>query len=195
MWVNHAIMRTPLCFSHEVVDYLRNIARGGDWEGSSPANGEVVNQMASLQTSALAACLYHGERGAETTKGELWSDASTTGLGAVWDYSGSSQLWRVACAFPNTAIFAAELLGGFLGSKALVENNMSFKWTTDNEAASRALRRGHSASKIGDPPKTVRLVPTECNISDPASRGHNYVGGRCDHTSHYEGPCRWRPPT
>jgi hypothetical protein len=108
--------------------------------------------------------------------------------------------WNFMAAVPQTSIFAAELFAGFMGSYLTTD---SYQWVTDNEAASRAMRKGHSASEMGDiilarwismnPPNGIMLVPSACNISDLLSRGVYQIGRRCTH-NHPEATCRWRAP-
>jgi hypothetical protein len=202
LWINHATMRTPLCFFHEVMEQLRSIARKGDWKGRSAIVGSTLKQMHALHRAACSAVWKL--QPTRTVQQSLWTDASTIGMGAVvTQLAEVLETWSWEGQLPQRAIFCAELLAGHLGAKAIVPDETSFEWITDNDAASRAMRRGHSSSRLGDkilehwigrgPPTMVTLVPSACNISDPLSRGINGVGPFCAH-SHPTAICRWRPP-
>jgi hypothetical protein len=199
MWINLSTMRTPLCFFHSAVEQLRIIARSSDWGGTSAWDPNLLPATEALHHAAKAASLQLGGPTAPT--GQLWSDASTVGLSAI--FTADQQVigsWNFMAAVPQTSIFAAELFAGFMGSYLTTD---SYQWVTDNEAASRAMRKGHSASEMGDiilarwismnPPNGIMLVPSACNISDLLSRGVYQIGRRCTH-NHPEATCRWRAP-
>ncbi len=155
--------------------------------------------MEALHRAACSA--VSGVVSERTSAEEMWSDASTTGLAAV--RMPQTTTWAVQTPVHQTAIFAGELAAGLLGSEHLQPSNF-YNWFVDNEAAARAMLRGHSASQLGDAilsrwissgkaPGRVTMVPSECNIVDPLSRGLPDLRRRCEH-HHPSRRCRWLTP-
>ena len=77
-----------------------------------------------------------------------------------------------------------------MGASAL--RPQCYTWYGDNEAATRAVLRGHSASYMGDviltkwivsgtSPARVGGIPTACNIVDPLTRGERRLKPFCFH--------------
>ena len=124
----------------------------------------------------------------------LWSDASTIGLGAVFEDSLETHVISAPMAgITPQRMCTAELLAGLTGALHFREKLKSnFTWAVDNTAACRALARGHSGSKSADSiilewirsaplPQQMLVVPSQCQLADEPSRACHLTRKRCGH--------------
>ena len=126
---------------------------------------------------------------------EVWTDASTWGLGGVTCRQGEDTSWRLRSNVATGAgIFLAELAAGVLALLREKEfcDRAAAIWYTDNAAAAQVVVRGHSSVRAADSwlcllfkrqawPRGVCLVPSECQRADPLSRGQETPFKKCGH--------------
>ena len=143
-------------------------------------------------TSALTVASFKSSDNTamDTHQETLWSDACTSGLGAVF----KNQAVHVAMrSIRPGQMCAAELLAGYVGARTFsAQLPQKYTWGVDNTAAARSMLRGHSGSHAADTvilhwilsaplPSTVKIVPTLCQVADRPSRGEQLMESVCDH--------------
>jgi hypothetical protein len=177
-WVCYSTARVPPCFFPGVMNTLRRICTLEDWSGTTTAVGSEF-AVGLRRLAHVCATVVRGPRPttAESTRNEIWSDASTEALAAVCPRQRRAFTQPVACT--HREMVYAEMLAGLLGFNAFSEGDDT--WVCDNQAACRAMIRGHSGSPAcdallrawiasGRAPRLVMWVDTDCNIADGLTR-------------------------
>ena len=212
MWSSYTVLRLPLCQYSAMMDFMRSTARSIlsnsqhlGWDSPIVVHPEVLVDIHCIAQQAITAKTTLAILSTPTVKPTLQisTDASSSALGVIIDDGAS--LWGMMKPHNLPNIFLAELLiaaEGLALSQQLWPTRMS-SISVDNTAARYVLLRGHSSSAAGDlilrklismwtirPTMTI-LVPSACQVADPASRRWPAARPTCSH-NHISEWTRWR---
>jgi hypothetical protein len=179
-WLSYSTARLPLCFCPHVMSTIRDICRHQAWDGYVSRDAALVAEICRV-SNACENAVYRPRDVQRSSTGlrMIWTDASTTAIAAV------DPVQRVAFSHPilctNRQICQAELIAGMAG---FFRFDSATVWVTDNQAAARAVVRGHSGSatcdsllrewlRSGRVPTHVLWVDTACQIADGLTRTSN----------------------
>ena len=191
-WLNFAVGQKPMACFRTIMDTAREVARN---PLTRPTEKEQwYNSALSLTDELCAAKRKSGMQPPTYPNVILWSDASTIGLGAVFEGPLETQVISAPMAgITPQRMCTAELLAGLTGALHFREKLKSnFTWAVGNTAACRALARGHSGSKSADSiilewirsaplPQQMLVVPSQCQLADEPSRACHLTRKRCGH--------------
>jgi len=192
-WLIYSVARTPLCLFPHVMRLLRKIGSSGQWDAKFQIDDRLKREAHRL-SQLVANSIRTFEQ--EKSGPDVWSDASTTSLGAFHSASHLGIICPISCE--STQIFIAEFLAGLLGFRFCDD---AATWVCDNMAAAYAMCRGHSGSELGDfllrlwithvaTPSAVRWVDTHCNYADQLTRVIT-APEPCER-AHITMPVRWK---
>lgn len=204
-WLVYSTAQIPMCMYPEVMATVRDICRAAQWSASTIITAEVVEEIRRLTQQCIATkrtANLHQDCGGDGDfcPVRIWSDASNEAIAAFHD--GSQQAVRTLIRVGDDNINLAELLAGFMGFFCLPAADT---WVTDNQAAARAVVRGHSGSKACDAvlrawlqtsryPRYVEWVDSACMVADPLSRPSEQIEQRlcAAQLQHKRWRIRWR---
>lgn len=193
-WLNHAVGRLPMATHRAIMDTARRVTCR-DLQNTTDTNvwaADAETLTVALCSSRRRRTVAPEEQGLPT----LWTDASTVGIGAITTDPRREDLGSIfvrLVGIQPKAMCTVELLAGFTGAQHFAaELAPDFVWAIDNQAACRALIRGHSGSAAADAviatwlrhaplPCLVMPVPSACQLADEPSRGVIGARQRCNH--------------
>jgi hypothetical protein len=207
MWANYAVVRAPLCSYSVLLGTIRSIARDivhrtTDWDKLVDLTDDTVDEIHQFIEEAVGAKVTLAELRQTDPCVEWWTDASDSELAWVTEEMGIP--WAGGCRNSRPKIYEAELEAMVL---ALAEADRPVVVNCDNRAAMHALVKGHSKTEAGNQMLQwlqtglrtryiyVRWVPSQCNCSDPLTRGLKCFPRHacpCTHRGEIM-PIRWAP--
>jgi hypothetical protein len=207
-WASYSTARLPLCFCPVVMEVIREICRHEDWKGQSNASIRLASEITSIAKACVtveytpSSSLSNAVRSPcleQPRYTAIWSDASTTAIAAV-DTSRHLCFSHRLLACTHRQMCAAELAAGMCGFITFGDADI---WVTDNQAAARALSRGHSGSfgcdailrswlGSGRFPRYVMWVDTACQIADSLTRPDEKIEAKPCAAEHLLLRVRWR---
>ena len=157
------VLGTPLCHYDAILGCLSGwsslIAKGAlDWDTVVDIPGELKREVTRLVDDFVRpGCRFSLPEPATEWDSVVWTDACTTGWGAVWqhleDATARADWGQWNCAATHRHIFLLEAEAAAKGIRAVLHEEKTEKGVlllVDNKGLAGAIKRGHSKSRLGN---------------------------------------------